>query len=243
MSTSLLIITIIGVLAVVVHRRRSRPDWPARLAPVLLTAWLVTPLIGVVVLTIAYRPLLVPRYLGYCLPPLVVLVAAALVRLRAAAMVAGLSMALLLSLAFDLTWYRAGPKEGWRPLVAEVAARRGVADEILFYPAYSRLPFDYYQSRFPGGAVMEPVYPAQASGVGGGLAALGPVPIGRSVVAASARNVPRLWLVVRRDQAGPSTREQAVHAGLGDAGLVAVRQACYGRACYAEYQRPGRPAL
>jgi mannosyltransferase len=242
-SLSLLAVAVLGTAAVVVRRCRSTALRPPQFALVLLVSWLVTPMIGVVALSIAYRPLLVPRYLIFCLPPLVVLVAAALVCLRPGApAAAGVTLVLLLSLALDVRWYRAGPKEDWRSAVAEVTAHGDGADGILFYPAYSRLPFDYYRSRTPGVVEMDLVYPERALGVTGELAALGPVPIGRPVVAASARRVSRLWLVVRRDQAGPSTGERAVRQGLEDAGLVAASQRCFQRACIAEYRRPGRSA-
>src|SRR6266540_266225 len=201
-SLSLLAVAVLGVFAVVVQHGRSTTPRPPRFALALLVSWLVTPTVGMVALSIAYRPLLVPRYLAYCLPPLVILVAVALLRLRPAA----------------------------------------AADGVLFYPAYGRLPFDYYRSRAPGGVELEPLHPEEARGVTGELAALGPLPIGREVVAASAGRASRLWLVVRRDQAGPSAGEQAVRRGLGDAGLVEASQRCFGRACVAEYRRPGRPA-
>jgi len=241
-SLSLLAVAVLGVLAVVVQHGRSTTPRPPRFALALLVSWLVTPTVGMVALSIAYRPLLVPRYLAYCLPPLVILVAVALLRLRPAAAAAGVSLALLVSLALDVGWYRASPKEDWRSAVAEVSARAEAADGVLFYPAYGRLPFDYYRSRAPGGVELEPLHPEEARSVTGELAALGPLPIGREVVAASAGRASRLWLVVRRDQAGPSAGEQAVRRGLGDAGLVEASQRCFGRACVAEYRRPGRPA-
>ena len=234
-SLSLLAVAVAGTLAVVVRAGRSATPRSSRFAPALLASWLVVPIVGVLALSIGYRPLLVPRYLVFCLPPLLILVAAALARPRpAAATAAGVALALLLSLALDVMWYRAAPKEDWRSAVAEVAARGGAGDGILFYPAYSSLPFDYYRSRVPGAVQMAHAGPEQARGVAG----LGPVAIGPSVAAASARQVSRLWLVVRRGQAGPSAGERAVRRGIEDAGLVAASQRCFERACVAEYRRP-----
>ncbi len=250
-SLSLLAVAVAAVLAVVVRRCRPATLWSPWSAHVLLLSWLVTPPVGVLALSLAYRPLLVPRYLVFCLPPLVILVAAALLRPRAhaagacarqpARAAAGVTLVLLLSLALDVGWYRAGPREDWRAAAAEVTARAGASDGILFYPADSRVPFDYYRARTPRAAVLEPVYPERAAGVRGALAALGPLPIGRSVVAASARRSARLWLVVRRDQADPSAGEQVVRSGLEDAGLAAVGGRCLRQVCIAEYQRPGVP--
>ncbi|HEX6678610.1 MAG TPA: glycosyltransferase family 39 protein [Actinomycetes bacterium] len=241
-SLSLLAVAVATVLAVVVRRRRPTTLWSPWSARVLLLSWLVTPPVGVLALSLAYRPLLVPRYLVFCLPPLVVLVAAALLRPRHhAAVAAGVTLALLLSLALDVGWYRAGPREDWRAAVAEVTARAGASDGILFYPADSRVPFDYYRARTPGAAVLEPVDPERAGGVRGELAALGPIPIGRSSVAAAARRSSRLWLVVRRDRAGPSAGEQEVRSGLTDAGLAALGGRCLRQVCVAQYRRPGGP--
>jgi mannosyltransferase len=238
-ALSLLGVAALGAVAVVVRRGRSSMAWWSRFRIVLPASWLLTPTLGILALSIGYRPLLVPRYLIYCLPPLVILAAAALVRLLPGKLaLAGLAVALSVSLALDVAWYRANPEEDWRSAVAEVTARRRATDAVLYYPAYTRLPFDYYRSRSPRPIELELVYPPRGPEVGDELQALGPVPIDRSVVAASARRVDHLWLVLRREQAGPSTGEQGVRAGLEDAGLVAVGQRCFTHACVAEFTRP-----
>jgi mannosyltransferase len=222
--------------------RRLRPAAPGthRFVVLLLGSWLLVPVLGIVALSIGYRPLLVPRYLVYCLPPLVILAAAAIVRLRPRGLaLAGVVAALSVSLALDVIWYRSPPREDWRSAVATVTSRQDVGDGVLFSPAFARMPFDYYRARGPRPAELEVVGPP---GPGDGrLRALGHVPVDRAAIAAAAGRVDRLWLVARRDGAGGTPSEQEVRTGLEDAGLRVAGQWCFRQACVAEYLRPTTP--
>ena len=83
------VVVALVVVAVAVGRRhpRTRPladgltaHWPV----VFALCWLTVPVAAVVLLSLVYKPLLVVRYLVICLPPLVMLVAYGLSRLRRA---------------------------------------------------------------------------------------------------------------------------------------------------------------
>lgn len=225
--------------------RRWRPvaTGSPHFAILLLASWLLVPIVGIIGLSIGYRPLLVPRYLVYCLPPLVMLGGAAIVRLRPGGLLVGVvAAALAISLALDVEWYRTPAREDWRSAVAEVLSRRGADDGVLFYPAFSRVPFDYYRSRVPPAAELKVIYPPGTGQGQARLRALGHVPIDQTVVAASASRLDRLWLVARREGAGVTSAEQGVRTGLEDAGLRVAGQWCFRRSCVTEYVRPAKPA-
>jgi mannosyltransferase len=114
----------------------------------LLTVWLVVPIIGVVVISLAVQPVIQPRYLLMLLPAAAIIIAR-----NRAVFVAALTVLAVVGVA---NWYLYGIKDDWRSAAAWVSSASQPGDGIIFDPHFQRLPFEYYAK------VDEPLYPSVA---------------------------------------------------------------------------------
>lgn len=136
-----------------------------RWAQVLMFAWLAVPAYLVSAAALLWQPLFIVRYFMVFAPPLLVLVAAALVRLRGPAFAAA-ALVVLVVLGYGLArWYRSDGAD-YRSASAYVARAAHPGDGVLFYAPYVRLPFElYFQSTSLARAdTVRPVYPADSWG-------------------------------------------------------------------------------
>jgi len=100
-----------------------------------------------------YKPILWPRYLIICLPPLILSASVGLSNLQDRSrkiFVASLIIMLILSGSGLINWYTGYDKEGgedWRQATSYVLSRVQTGDTIFFEPPFASLPFDYYLHR------------------------------------------------------------------------------------------------
>ena len=139
-------------------RLAARFPWPATV----MVAWLVVPSYLVTIAGLVWQPLFVVRYFMIFAPPLLVLIAAGLVRLRRSALVAAVAVVLLVGGYGLVRWYGSGAGADYRGASAYVALSGHSADGVLFYAPYVRMPFELY---FQGTAAarsgrIRAVYPA-----------------------------------------------------------------------------------
>ena len=209
-----------GAAAVVVVKGRPRQGGVFRSWPVMFTlCWMVVPLVALVALSFAYKPLLVVRYLVVFFPPLIMLVSAGVARLSRGAALGALVVLVAASCVGLSYWYASGSGENWRGAVSDVVGQSSPGDGVVIFPAYMRIPFEWYFDRDPGAeARLHPVTPALGWGVDP-VRFDYPVTITRSTVARGAKGFSRVFLVLSQAQLYPS-QEQAVLAGLRSDGLV-----------------------
>ena len=129
-----------------------------------LLLWLLFPVLLTVVLSCA-RPVFLARYMIFCLPGLLVLVAAGLLRIRQSWLLAAtLTGILLLSLQgvffayghdFDIERDAAGAATDF------VLDQAHAGDAIIFYIPATRLPYEYFRSLRAGGNTAGPNFTAQ----------------------------------------------------------------------------------
>lgn len=176
-----------GVRAVQHARVEATPRHLARVAsgrhrPALVLAWLLVPF-ALALLVSLVQPMLVPRYLIVCLPPLLLLAVAGIE--RAPSWLAGAALAACLALSDSAlaSWYQRPPLEDWRSAAAHVLGRARPADRIVFHAPYIRQPFDYY---------------ARRSGK--------PAPAELAVEEVAKTPAPRLWLVLAHNRWNESHR-------------------------------------
>jgi hypothetical protein len=80
--------------------------------------------------------------------PLIVLLAAGLLRLRSRALAASaLSLIVLLSTVALVNYHQNDGKENWRAAVEYIADRVQSHELLLFSAAWAQIPFDYYYER------------------------------------------------------------------------------------------------
>ena len=219
-DVSVIAVVAVAVWAVVLLRRHTTGPQSAHRWPLFFClCWLLVPLATVVLVSVSYKPLLVLRYLGVCLPPAVVLVAAGVCRLRFR--LAALSMAVVLaaSAAGLVSWYRHGPGQDWRDAAGYVAARASAGDGVLLFAPYMRIPFQWYLAQHPAAEHrLQPVYPQAGWATSPLVFDTTYFPVDRPVVMHAAARYRRVWLVLSQQSLYPS-QETALLAGLRDAGL------------------------
>jgi len=217
----LVVAAVIGLVVVMKRRPRTAAalaQWPAMFA----LCWLVVPVAAVVFLSFAYKPLLVVRYLVVFLPPLIMLVGAGLARLSRRTMGAGLVALVAASGAGLWHWYAHGPGEDWRGALTAISARAQQGDGVVVFPAYMRIPFEWYLQGHPAAERrLEPVFPALRWEVDP-LFYDSDVPVEASTITVAAERHARVWLVLSQANLYPS-REHAVLDGLRAAGMQPAR--------------------
>ena len=161
----------------------------------LLLLWAFVPTFGLFLLS-QWRPLFHIRYLLPSVPPLLLLAATAVRRLKyrwlAGACVA---IMLLLSVRGSILYlhHRLNPEhtDDWRDAAAYVVREARAGDAVVVYFHHERFPFQYYRDRFAGST-----FPAQVFPIGSDEAVLEEAdPIQRSVPTKEARPYARIWLL------------------------------------------------
>ena len=190
---------------------RRRDVWP--LAFVL--AWLLVPIAAVVLISYVSTPVFVIRYFIIVLPPAVCLVALLLARVARPILYAGaVVLAAAASAAVTLTW-SASAEEPWNDATRYVAANAQNGDGVLFFAPYARVPFEVYLERMPRAqATIRPVYPATAWDQDL-LSVIENVPVTQPAIRRASAGFDRIWLVLSHEEFEPSTKYEALLAGLG----------------------------
>jgi len=113
----------------------------------LLFSWLVAPVVMVVTVSLV-KPLFVPRFLSFCLPALLLLVAVGISRLRPAVLSWGLFVAIsICSIMGDIRYYQYDfemRRQDWRAVTSYVFEHAQPGDSIFFYHSGGEAPFAYY---------------------------------------------------------------------------------------------------
>ncbi len=225
-GATLLLVTSFAVIALPligwVWLRRGR-----QLEFSILVAVSVAP-IALELLVSLQRPMFIERYLTMAIPGLALLVAAAVDLLsswkpslrgavatrspRQSAIVTAGAWALIAVLALrSVGSVYTGWQEQWRGAVEMVAAESQSGDQVIVYPGYARLPFDYYATRNPGFRNIRPAFPE--IGWGDYFPASGP---SFAASLADAKQTGRVWLVYRSGDG----------VGATDASLIASFVSC-----------------
>ena len=114
-----------------------------------LLIWLVFPVALILLLSLA-RPLFLGRYFIFCLPPLVILAAAGLARLRSGWLLGvALGTMLLLSLQGTFSYYDHDfdlERDGSGAAVSYILDHARPGDAILFHIAEARVPYEFFKS-------------------------------------------------------------------------------------------------
>ena len=215
------VLVVIVVVAVVVALRRHPvaqrlvDHWPI----VFSLSWLVVPVAAVVLLSVAYKPLLVVRYLVVCLPPFVMLVAYGLTRLgrgAATAAVVGLVVASGVGLG---AFVSRGSAQDWRGAVAAVAGHARPGDGVVIFAPYNRIPFEWYvHDHRAAETLLHPIFPVGAWS-DDALRYDTSITVRTSAIAADVAGYHRVWLVLSAQQLYPGP-DRALLAGLRSAGLT-----------------------
>jgi hypothetical protein len=177
--------------------------------------WLAVPILAVLALSVAYRPMLVLRYLVICLLPATVLVAAGVTRLlvRRPAVGAGLLAMLVAVSGVGLwRWYGYGTSEDWKSAAGYISARSAPGDGVVLFAPYMRIPFEWYLEGRPGLAQrLHPVFPD----LGWGIDPLRydfSIPIQPAAITAAARQSGRVWVIVSQARLYPTQERSIVQA-------------------------------
>ncbi len=127
-------------------RTQARADsWSIRF----LLIWLLFPPALILMLSLA-RPLFLGRYFIFCLPPLVILAAAGLAKLRSPwPLGVALGIMLLLSLQGTFSYYDHDfdlQRDGSEAAVSYILDHAQPGDAILFHIAEARVPYEFFKS-------------------------------------------------------------------------------------------------
>ena len=113
----------------------------------LLFSWLVAPVVMVVTVSLV-KPLFVPRFLSFCLPALLLLVAVGISRLRPAVLSWGLFVAIsVCSILGDIRYYQYDfemSHQDWRAATSYVFDHAQPGDSIFFCEPAGEAPFGFY---------------------------------------------------------------------------------------------------
>jgi len=117
-----------------------------------LLTWLILPVASALLVSLRW-PVFEPRFLIFCLPPLVLLVSDAAARIRSNVLfVAALAILLGLSLSGTYAYYRARADakhtDDWRSATRYVLSQARTGDAVLFSYSEERLAFDEYERQF-----------------------------------------------------------------------------------------------
>ena len=129
-----------------------------------LLVWLLFPVALTVVLSFA-RPVFLPRYMIFCLPPLLILVAAGLSRIRSAGFLAFSLWIVLILTAVPIPFFYHHDFDDERDASGAATdfildhARPG--DAILFHIAETRVPYEFFRSLRVGTNSASPLFTEQ----------------------------------------------------------------------------------
>jgi mannosyltransferase len=114
-----------------------------------LLCWMLFPLLLTLGLSLA-KPLFVPRYVLFCLPALLLLVARGISRVRSTSlMVVASSIMLILSFLGTLAYYKQDldiERDDWRSATHYLLEHAESGDALLFHVPMGRMPFEFYHS-------------------------------------------------------------------------------------------------
>jgi len=151
-----------------------------------------------------YKPILWPRYLIICLPPLILSASVGLSNLQDRSrklFVASLIIMLILSGSGLINWYTGYDKEGgedWRQATRYVLSRVQTGDTIFFEPPYASLPFDYYLHRLnTNGKIPDSIYYSSETYVTSGFQKRRPPVFDERFLEQLPRQYKRFWIVGR----------------------------------------------
>lgn len=152
------------------------------------------PTFVLVAVSLAVKPILVPRYLAIALPAVLLAVAVAVDRIPGAKRRRLAVAALLLaSMPGLLQWYHRPPVEDWRALCAWLADEGGSADAVVFHPYPHIDSYRYHAGRRDSGEHLpRAVEVASGPYEGGGW---GDVPGVRADLQTDLLPCPRVWVV------------------------------------------------
>ncbi|HKT90449.1 MAG TPA: glycosyltransferase family 39 protein [Candidatus Sulfotelmatobacter sp.] len=142
------------------ERNQGRDVWRCQF----LLIWLLFPVVLTVILSFA-RPVFLARYMIFCLPPLLILAAAGIARLRRAWAV-GAAAAVALLLASQGTLFVYGHDFDQERDASEAATNfildhAQPGDAILFHIAETRIPYEFFRSLRAGENTASPEYKGQ----------------------------------------------------------------------------------
>ena len=187
-------------------RRQWRWEW-------LCALMLATIPIVVAVLVSLVRPMFVPRYLIVALPGIVIVAAASLSLIRPRWLGTGAVVGLALIASLNLQGWYIMPKEDWRAAVQYVSQHAEPGDELIAYPAFTRLAIDHYLRRQPTDPVVRPLYPTPDWGEYFPAEADG-LPFPEPVAGESKPR--RVWVVYRYAPPGPESAAGKAIAAVTD---------------------------
>ncbi len=156
-SLALLLVAIAGTRDM---RERSLQGWRFGF----LLSWLFVPILAVLAIS-CLQPLLVSRYLIGCLPPLALLAAVALARLRPLGLqILALSAVLALANSAVVNYYGEVQhrKQNWRASTSYVSQNARAGDAILLFHGFTIQPFRYYWRQTPASVRIIPIRSSDA---------------------------------------------------------------------------------
>lgn len=171
--------------------RRTSDGWPE----ILVSLWLVTPILLPLSISLFFKPVFDPRYAAVALPAIALLVGALMTNLSPHRARVTLAAILVLEAVGDWAYFTRVHKEDWRDATRAVLASATPGDVLLFYAPYIRRPYDYYVDRSFASAPPPRVLYPPASYSRLASAQSGDLTLPDAVIQAE-RAAPRTWLVL-----------------------------------------------
>lgn len=137
----------VGVGWATAQAARRAPTARARWAYLLALLWLAFPVAVPLLVSVAFKPVIEPRYLTVCIPGFAIAAAAVTSRLTTRSRRLVLGAILALEAFGDWAYFARFRKEDWRDATQTVLADVRPGDAVIFYAPYVRRPFDYYLAR------------------------------------------------------------------------------------------------
>lgn len=141
----------LGAVLVTLAVLAVRPGLGVRRTPtMMLTAWAVAPVLGLVVVDLVLLPDLVARYALVSIPALVTL--AVLAARRGRGVLGGVALVVVIALAVTATWgqeSRPFKYEDYRAAADTMGDLAGPGDGVMFFPESMRAGFDVYRALEP----------------------------------------------------------------------------------------------
>jgi hypothetical protein len=165
----LLLACVAGCVAALLPVRRSHSETQVSSAAWgygFLAHWLIFPIALTLLVSLA-KPLFVPRYFIFCLPALLLLVAAGIARLRLLWLRTAVVI-LLLALSFRgaAGYYKRDldiQRDDWRAVSRYLLSKAQPGDALLFHVPMGRMPYEFYHSLLkPPSASPVVLYPHHA---------------------------------------------------------------------------------
>jgi mannosyltransferase len=217
----LVVAFVIGIAAVVRRHPKTTvvvDNWPVMFA----LCWLVVPVVIVVLLSLAYQPVLVLRYLGICFPPFILLAAYVLSRVTRVPVARLAVLVLVLVSGVGLwTWYSRGTPEDFRGAVDSLAEQARPGDGLVIFAPYNRVPVEWYMHDHPvAESRLQPLFPAGPWSTDA-LRYDASINATESGIRTAVQGYHRVWLLLSAQQLYPA-QDRDVLAGLRAAGLDPV---------------------